>query len=105
MDAPKQARDLAVIDDGTGVYLWSGDDHPMIREWVFKAIYRCERCGRAVTILRFERDAAAEQSMRRLRTCPGGCASIQEHLRPDQEHGKPGQEHGKPGQEHGEPAP
>jgi hypothetical protein len=83
MDASKQARDLAVIDDGTGVYLWSGDEqHPMGKEWVFKAIYRCEQCGRAVTILRFERDVAAEQSMRRLRTCPGGCASIQTRLSP-----------------------
>jgi DNA-directed RNA polymerase subunit RPC12/RpoP len=83
MDASKQAHDLAVIDDGTGVYLWSGEEqHPMGKEWVWKAIYRCERCGRAVTILRFERDAAAEQSMRRLRTCPGGCASIRERLQP-----------------------
>jgi hypothetical protein len=83
MDASKQARALGVIDDGTGVYLWSGDEpHPLGNEWVFKAIYRCEQCGRAVTILRFERDTAAEQTMRRLRTCPGGCTSIRERLQP-----------------------
>lgn len=81
MRPSKQAPDLAVIDDGTGVYLWSGDEqHPTTREWVWKALYRCEQCGRAVTIVRFERDTAAEQGMRRLRTCPGGCGAIREHL-------------------------
>ena len=83
MDHVKQATEVAVIDDGTGVYLWRGDEpHPMAREWVFKALYRCEACGRAVTILRFERDAAAEQGMRRLRTCPGGCTSVHERPAP-----------------------
>jgi hypothetical protein len=83
MDQPKQASQLAVIDDGTGVYLWRADEpHPQAREWVFKALYRCEDCGRAVTILRFERDAAAEQGMRRLRTCPGGCAQVRERPQP-----------------------
>lgn len=68
---------MAVIDDGTGVYLCRADQPPpTAREWVFKAIYRCEQCGRAVTIVRFERDAAAEQGMRRLRTCPGGCEQV-----------------------------
>jgi hypothetical protein len=79
MDGSKRASEHAVIDDGTGVYLWTGEEPNAIgRDWVFKALYRCEQCGRAVTILRFERDAAAEQTMRRLRTCPGGCAAIRE---------------------------
>ena len=79
MERPKQATDAAVIDDGTGVYLWRGDEpHLQGRDWVWKALYRCEACGRAVTILRFERDPAAEQGMRRLRTCPGGCAAVRE---------------------------
>jgi hypothetical protein len=80
MEQQKQGAELAVIDDGTGVYLWRNDEpHPtMAREWVFKALYRCEACGRAVTILRFERDVAAEQGMRRMKTCPGGCASVRE---------------------------
>jgi hypothetical protein len=85
MEATKHARDLAVLDDGTGVYLWSGEEQHLVaqaREWVWKALYRCEACGRAVTILRFQRDAVAEQGMRRMRTCPGGCASIHERLQP-----------------------
>lgn len=72
----------AVIDDGSGVYLWTGvEEHrAQHREWVFMARYRCEQCGRDVTIVRFERDLSDERGLRHLRTCPRSCASISQWL-------------------------
>ncbi|HLL23534.1 MAG TPA: hypothetical protein VK427_15460 [Kofleriaceae bacterium] len=62
----------AVIDDGTGVYFWDGRDAALGTEWVFLGRYRCERCGRAVTIVRFQRDEAHRLFVRH-KQCPGGC--------------------------------
>jgi hypothetical protein len=67
----------AVLDDGTGVYLWSGTERYRIgEEWVFKALFRCAKCDRAVTVVRFEGDTVEDRWLRSLHGCPGGCASI-----------------------------
>jgi len=72
-----QTRAPAVLDDGTGVYLWAGNEtHRASEEWVFKALFRCEQCDRAVTVVRFEGDHVEDHWLRSLRTCPGGCASV-----------------------------
>jgi hypothetical protein len=73
----------AVIDNGTGVYLWRGQHkQAMSDQWVFMALYRCEHCGREVTIVRFDRANVDERSLRRMKACPGGCASVQQWLEP-----------------------
>ena len=70
-------RTAAVIDDGTGVYYWDGVDKALVGEdWVFMGLYRCEGCGRSVTIVRFARDDESERQFRRQKHCPGGCASV-----------------------------
>ena len=75
MDTPTRAP--AVLDDGTGVYLWIGTEpHRASEEWVFKALFRCAKCGRAVTVVRFEGDKVEDRWVRSLHACPGGCASI-----------------------------
>jgi hypothetical protein len=67
----------AVLDDGTGVYLWTGTESPRVAEdWIFKALFRCTRCNRAVTVVRFEGSTVEDHWLRSLHTCPGGCASI-----------------------------
>ena len=73
----------AVIDDGTGVYFWDGRDTTLIgREWVFMGLYRCDRCGRSVTIVRFKRDEASDRLFRRQQQCPGGCDAEHDWLEP-----------------------
>jgi hypothetical protein len=75
MDTQTHAH--AVLDDGTGVYLWSGTEaHRTDEEWVFKALYRCTKCGRSVTVVRFAGDHVEDRWLRSLHSCPGGCASI-----------------------------
>jgi hypothetical protein len=72
-------RTTAVIDDGTGVYFWDGvgvDTALVGKEWVFMGLFRCEGCGRSVTIVRFARDADNERQFRRQKQCPGGCESV-----------------------------
>jgi hypothetical protein len=74
-----QARSAApaVLDDGTGVYLWSGSEsHRLGEEWVFKALFRCAKCDRAVTVVRYAGDRVEDHWLRSLHTCPGGCASV-----------------------------
>jgi hypothetical protein len=72
-----QPRAPAVLDDGTGVYLWTGVESTRVAaDWIFKALFRCERCNRAVTIVRFEGFRVEDHWLRSLRTCPGDCASI-----------------------------
>lgn len=75
------AERTAVIDDGTGVYLWHGYEKHR-DEWVFMALYRCDQCGRDVTIIRYDRAKLDERSLTRLRVCPGGCASATQWLAP-----------------------
>ncbi|HEU0030294.1 MAG TPA: hypothetical protein VFQ53_06675 [Kofleriaceae bacterium] len=73
-----QTRAPAVLDDGTGVYLWGGTEpYRADEEWVFKAMFRCDRCNRAVTVVRYAGDHVEHHWLRSLRTCcPGGCASV-----------------------------
>lgn len=72
----------ALIDDGTGVYLWDGRDTALLgKEWVFMGLYRCERCGRSVTIVRFTRDDS-ERVFGRQKQCPGGCEAARAWLEP-----------------------
>jgi hypothetical protein len=80
MDEPERSNVPAVIDTGRGVYLWNGVEQPAGEDWVFMALYRCEQCGRAVTIVRFHRDLADEHGLHRLRTCPQSCTSISQWL-------------------------
>jgi hypothetical protein len=77
-------RSPAVLDDGTGVYLWTGtESHRSSEEWVFKAIFRCVKCDRAVTIVRFEGDHVEDRWLRSLHSCPGGCDSVVRWLASD----------------------
>lgn len=79
MGEPERA---AVIDDGTGVYFWNGLDTTLLgKEWVFMGLYRCEGCGRSVTIVRFEHEAT-DRLFHRQKQCPGGCDSEHEWLEP-----------------------
>ena len=72
-----EAQRAAVIDDGTGVYLWDGRDTTLLgKEWVFMGVYRCESCGRSVTIVRFAGDAYDDRLFRRQKHCPGGCEAV-----------------------------
>ena len=76
-------RTTAVIDDGTGVYFWDGVDTTLIgKEWVFMGLFRCEHCGRSVTIVRFTRDEDRDRQFRRQKQCPGGCDSVHDWLEP-----------------------
>jgi len=77
-----EQREPAVIDDGTGVYLWDGTDTALIgKEWVFMGLFRCEGCGRSVTIVRFTReDRDRDQLFHRQKQCPGGCDSVHDWL-------------------------
>jgi hypothetical protein len=69
-----RTRTPAVLDDGRGVYLWSGTEaHRADEEWVFKALFRCATCDRAVTVVRFEGDQVEDRWLRSLHSCPGGC--------------------------------
>ncbi len=71
----------AVLDNGTGVYLWHGRErHHVPDDWVFMARFRCDHCGRDVTIMRFDRTQVDERRLLRLKGCPGGCDSIQQWL-------------------------
>ena len=73
----------AVLDDGTGVYLWDGIDTARFdKEWVFMGLFRCEDCGRSVTVVRFTREERA-QLFHRKKHCPGGCATASERPCPD----------------------
>jgi hypothetical protein len=73
----------AVIDDGTGVYFWDGRDTRLIgKEWVFMGLFRCERCGRSVTIVRFTRDERSDRLFCRQKLCPGGCEAEHAWLEP-----------------------
>jgi hypothetical protein len=44
-------------------------------------LYRCERCGRSVTIVRFTRDDS-ERVFGRQKQCPGGCEAARAWLEP-----------------------
>lgn len=73
----------AVIDNGTGVYFWDGVATALVgKEWVFMGLFRCECCGRSVTIVRFERDVDSDRLFRRQKQCPGGCDSVHDWLEP-----------------------
>ena len=77
------ARRPAVIDDGTGVYLWDGRDVESLgKEWVFLGLFRCEQCGRSVTIVRFAGDDYSDRLFRRQKHCPGGCDAVHDWLEP-----------------------
>jgi hypothetical protein len=79
----EQAERARVIDNGTGVYFWHGSDKQRVGDdWVFMALFRCEQCGRAVTIVRFDRSSVDEPRFRRMRVCPGGCSAVHEWLAP-----------------------
>lgn len=78
-----QPRSVAVIDDGTGVYFWDGrmpSGQPFGKEWVFMGLFRCEQCGRSVTIVRFAGHDYSERQLSRQKQCPGGCESEHEWL-------------------------
>jgi hypothetical protein len=78
-----QERAAAVIDDGTGVYFWDGHDTTLLgKEWTFMGLYRCESCGRSVTIVRFGGDAFNERLFHKQKQCPGGCDSVHDWLEP-----------------------
>ena len=81
-----EPRHAGVIDDGTGVYLWDGralDPERLLgREWIFMGLYRCERCGRSVTIVRFAGDAYSDRLFVRHKHCPGGCDAVHAWLEP-----------------------
>jgi hypothetical protein len=80
MGEPERA---AVIDDGTGVYFWDGLVSTLAgKEWVFMGLYRCECCGRSVTIVRFAHDNYSDRAFRRQKQCPGGCESTHDWLEP-----------------------
>jgi hypothetical protein len=73
MGTPDRA---AVLDDGTGVYLWDGRDTAQLRQdWVFMGLFRCEDCGRSVTVVRFTREER-DRLFHRKKQCPGGCAQV-----------------------------
>ncbi len=75
----------AVIDDGTGLYLWEGLRDGLEKhraEWAFLALFRCEHCGRDVTIVRADRSKIDERSLSRMRACPGGCEAATQWLAP-----------------------
>jgi hypothetical protein len=63
----------SVLDDGKAVFLWNGAEHRRDEEWTFLACFRCEQCGRSVTVVRFEGDVYDQRALSRLRVCPGGC--------------------------------
>ena len=72
----EEPRPAAVLDDGTGVYLWDGTDTTRFaKDWVFMGVFRCEDCGRSVTVVRFTHEERAELFHRK-KQCPGGCASV-----------------------------
>jgi hypothetical protein len=78
-----ELHQAAVIDDGTGVYFWHGHDrHSVGEDWVFMALFRCDQCGREVTIVRFEKGSVDERSLSRVRACPGGCGEVRSWLQP-----------------------
>ena len=73
----------AVIDNGTGVYFWDGVDTALLgKEWVFMGLFRCECCGRSVTIVRFEHDVDGDRLFHRQKQCRGGCDSVVDWLAP-----------------------
>jgi len=73
----------AIIDNGSGVYYWRGRDKQRVEgDWVFMALFRCQQCGRDVTILRFDRSQLDERNLTRLKTCPDGCTSTRPWLEP-----------------------
>jgi hypothetical protein len=83
MEQLERAPVANVIDDGTGVYFWDGVELSRAllgKEWVFMGRFRCEGCGRSVTIVRFERDDDRDRLFRRQKQCPGGCDAVHEWL-------------------------
>lgn len=73
----------AIIDTGSGVYFWRGRNQQRVEgDWIFMALFRCESCGRDVTILRFDRAHGDERTLARQKTCPDGCTSARAWLAP-----------------------
>ena len=70
----------AVIDNGSGVYFWNNDPQ-LLKEWTFMGVFRCEACGRSVTIVRFTGDDYDnDRAFRRQKQCPGGCEAVHDWL-------------------------
>jgi hypothetical protein len=75
-----ESANAAVIDNGTGVYFWDNDPR-VLEEFVFMGVFRCEQCGRSVTVVRFAGDDYThDRAFRRQKHCPGGCEAVHEWL-------------------------
>lgn len=53
--------------------VWNGTT-PLGNDWVFMGVFRCESCGRSVTIVNSTREERA--LFHRRKRCPGGCATV-----------------------------
>lgn len=50
----------------------SSEEH-LENNWVFLGVFRCERCGRSVTIRKTTRGDDDDRFFHRHRHCPDGC--------------------------------